>query len=199
MGVFGMNLGELIEWLEKQDPDTVVKDGFGTPHSDRGDYSELAFKPVEKTTFGEMLKNARAADGATFYGWKGGEFEMGEWTPVHIGEYGECGVDITEAHFKNWLNQNSLDKVYHERNQLVAALTKVFPSYISKHPQDEEWEDDWRFIVFIRLPTGQVSWHIHDSEVDMFTHLAVRPNDWDGHTTEEKYDRLARLIQTWEW
>lgn len=36
-----MRLEMLIEWLEKQDPKMVVKDGFSTPHSDRGSYDGL--------------------------------------------------------------------------------------------------------------------------------------------------------------
>ena len=33
-----MVLKQLIEWLEKQDQNMVIKDGFGSPHSDRGRY-----------------------------------------------------------------------------------------------------------------------------------------------------------------
>ncbi len=84
---------------------------------------------------------------------------------------------------------------YHERNQLVAALSKLFPARLARHPNaDTTWDNDWRWIVFIDLPTGQVSWHIHDSEQDMFGHLTSGgPNTWDGHTTEEKYQRVAAL------
>jgi len=82
---------------------------------------------------------------------------------------------------------------YQERNLLVSALSKLFPAYIAYHPEDEEWEDDWRTIIFIDLPTGQVSWHIHDSEKGLFSHLQETRNDWDGHTTKEKYKRLKKL------
>lgn len=98
-----MTLGKLIEWLEQQDQNMVVDDGFSTPHSDRGDYSELAFAPEQKAKIGDMLEHARSALGNTFIGWKGGEFKMDECTPVYIGEYGECGDEITPTHFKYWL------------------------------------------------------------------------------------------------
>ena len=98
-----MNLGTLIEWLEKQDPDMIVSDGFSTPHSDRGDYSELAFTPEESARIGDMLRNARDSDGALFRGYKGGEYRMNEYTPVHIGEFGDCGEEITGTHCKYWL------------------------------------------------------------------------------------------------
>jgi len=84
---------------------------------------------------------------------------------------------------------------YGERDQLVAALSKMFPASLERHPdEDTEWEDEWRWIVFIELPTGQATWHIHDSELPLFAHLPRETGrTWDGHTTPEKYDRLARL------
>lgn len=104
----------------------------------------------------------------------------------------------------------SKDQAYWERNQLVAALSKIYPSWLELHPlEDKEWDNDWRTIVFIEIPvrtrnpigpdnikTMQLSWHIHDSEVDSFNHLewgSVKQNSWDGHDTEEKYDRLRAL------
>lgn len=81
-------LGDLIKVLEAADPSTPVRYGFGKPDSYRGDYCDVAFAPVENTTIGEMLEHARAALGATFHGYKGGEYEMGELTQVWICEYG---------------------------------------------------------------------------------------------------------------
>ena len=86
------------------------------------------------------------------------------------------------------------DRAYQERDRLVCALSKVFPSWLARHPDDDtEWDDDWRWIVFIQLPTGQASWHIHDSEHSWFRHLTMGGDAWDGHTTEEKYRRLEAL------
>lgn len=82
--------------------------------------------------------------------------------------------------------------VYWERNQLVAFISKVLPASLERHPEDEEWEDDWRWIVFIDGPFGQLSWHIHDSDLQYFSHLQRNQGrKWDGHTTERKYARLA--------
>ena len=87
------------------------------------------------------------------------------------------------------------DGAYAERNKLVAALSKLFPASLERHPEeDTTWEDDWRWIVFIDLPTGQASWHLHDSELPQFSHLTRGAGrKWDGHTNAEKYDRLSRL------
>lgn len=91
------------------------------------------------------------------------------------------------------------DAVYHERDMLVCALSKLFPAYLARHSdEDKEWEDDWRWIVYIELPTGQVSWHIHDKERELFNHLEVKVNNWDGHDTKLKYDRLADLSKAIE-
>lgn len=90
--------------------------------------------------------------------------------------------------------KESKDSAYRERNMLVCALTKLFPAYLARHDEsDESWERDWMWIVYIDLPTGQVSWHIHDSEFTKFSHLEIKENNWDGHNTERKYQRLLAL------
>lgn len=86
-------LGELIEWLEQQDGAKVVPHGFGNPNSYRGYYDDVAFEPAENVTFASMLENAKAALGATFQGYKGGEYTMHEYTDCWIAEYGTSGGD----------------------------------------------------------------------------------------------------------
>ena len=89
------------------------------------------------------------------------------------------------------------DAAYAERDKLVSALSKVFPSHLCRHPvTDETWENDWRWIVCIHAPTGQMTWHIHDSELPQFSHLEKLDNHWDGHDTAEKYRRLADLARS---
>ena len=86
------------------------------------------------------------------------------------------------------------NKAYWERNQLVAYLSRLFESWMEKHPsKDDQWEDEWRNVVFIDLPQGLYSWHIHDSEISYFQHLILREgNSWDGSTTDEKYKALLK-------
>ena len=102
------------------------------------------------------------------------------------------------------------NNAYWERNQLVAAISKIFPAHLSKHPEeDEEWDDDWRNIVVVYVPMNltmykdsdkqpgdlPMTWHIHDHDMPMFDHLNYKEDYWwDGHSTEEKYKRL-RLLQ----
>jgi hypothetical protein len=86
-----------------------------------------------------------------------------------------------------------INGVYRERDQLVAALSKLFPAHLSRH-EGAEWDDEWRNIACIHLPAGQVTWHIHDSERwSLFGHLLMQPGHWDGHETDEKYRRLLAL------
>ncbi|GAB6139082.1 hypothetical protein [Halanaerobaculum tunisiense] len=38
-------------------------------------------------------------------------------------------------------------------------------------------------VVYIELPTGQVSWHLPEHK-----------KEWDGHSTEEKYERINEYL-----
>jgi hypothetical protein len=89
-----MNLGELIQALEAANPDLVVPHGFGNPHSYRGFYDDLAFEPRENVTVAAMLADARSALGATFHGWKGGEYTMAEYTDCWLAVAGCTGEGI---------------------------------------------------------------------------------------------------------
>lgn len=88
----------------------------------------------------------------------------------------------------------SKSSAYAERNQLVAFISKLYPSHLCRHPEsDKEWEDAWRWIACIHSPKGQLTWHIHQSEKKQFAHLKEKPAHWDGHTTAQKYARLRRI------
>lgn len=84
------------------------------------------------------------------------------------------------------------DGAYFERNQVVAALAKCFPSGVAK-TAIEGWSEDWHGCVYIDLPTGQVSWHFHDSQAYLFKDLPPYAGAWDGHDTPEKYRRVNAL------
>ncbi len=90
-----ITLGDLIEALERADRSRVVPRGFATPHSYRGYYEDLGFEPAENVTVCEMLANAQAALGATFCGYKGGDYVMGEDTLCWLANWGDTGEPIT--------------------------------------------------------------------------------------------------------
>ena len=120
--------------------------------------------------------------------------EDGEF-PEDADGHRECRQEIDRLTLALAEARRQKDGAYSERNKLVSAMSKVFPSWLQDHDiNDTAWEKDWRNIVFISLPTGQASWHLHDSELSMFTHLSrLCGNSWDGHTNEQKYERLAAL------
>lgn len=88
--------------------------------------------------------------------------------------------------------ESAADLAYAERNRVVAALARCFPSGIRK-TDIPGWDPEWQNCVFIDLPTGQASWHYHDREAANFADLPPYTKPWDGHDTEEKYGRLAAL------
>lgn len=86
----------------------------------------------------------------------------------------------------------SRDNAYTERNRLVALLARIYPSGIRKTAIDG-WDRCWHNCVFVDTPAGQMSWHYHDQDADLFAGLPPYTKPWDGHTTPEKYQRLWRL------
>ncbi|MFG2722693.1 hypothetical protein ACGFW5_31005 [Streptomyces sp. NPDC048416] len=87
------------------------------------------------------------------------------------------------------------DAVYRERAHLVAHLAALYPSHIGyTDPSAPDWP-----VLIIEAPGGQLSWHIAPNDVGLFAH--VRRTDricrgWDGHATDEKYERLDRLTSS---
>jgi hypothetical protein len=115
----------------------------------------------------------------------------------------------TEVRFAAEKEMNSLreakDNAYAERSKVLAAFAhllsrNVFRDItvgITQHdPNDKDWEDNWRTILVIELPTGQVTWHFPDSEKHLLDGLPeIKDYKWDGHSTEEKYKRLLEYTQ----
>lgn len=84
------------------------------------------------------------------------------------------------------------DQAYFERNNLVAALARLYPSGI-KRTNIPGWSDDWHGCVYIDLPTGQISYHYHDSHAQLFEDLPPYAGEWDGHNKKTVHERLAAL------
>lgn len=79
------------------------------------------------------------------------------------------------------------NQAFDERNQLVALLSKLYPSALSKDFSGAYSLED---AVYIQLPTGQVSWHLTPSQLPLFEHLHTEEMAWDGHSHEEKWQRV---------
>lgn len=72
--------------------------GFHRPHSYRGYYSCVAFELKDNITVEEMLESAKSALGATFVGYKGGEYKMDNSTDVYLAEYGRLGKKLDRSY-----------------------------------------------------------------------------------------------------
>jgi hypothetical protein len=87
---------------------------------------------------------------------------------------------------------NALDGAYRERAHLVAHLAALYPAHIGHtDPNAPDWP-----VLIIETPAGQMSWHFAERDLDLVGH--VQPTEaehrgWDGHSTEEKYERLRAL------
>ena len=86
------------------------------------------------------------------------------------------------------------DSAYLERNKLVAMLANVFPSGIKK-TAIQGWDECWHGCVYIDFPWGQASWHYHDDHAYLFEGLRQYHGEWDGHTTDTKYDAIIKAIR----
>lgn len=86
------------------------------------------------------------------------------------------------------------DGAYRERAHLVALLAAMTDGAVTTPAPDVE-EPGWQ-IVYLQLGGHQASWHISPRDADLFTHVERVSTDdpraqWDGHTTEAKYERIA--------
>jgi hypothetical protein len=83
------------------------------------------------------------------------------------------------------------DTAYAERAILVVTVARIAQRdglrvWIATDEKEPEWP-----VLFIELPTGQVSWHLTQAQRDdLDDEFPVGQNTWDNHTTEEKYERL---------
>lgn len=90
------------------------------------------------------------------------------------------------------------DGAYAERAQLLAWLAATNPAVTT--PATDIAEPGWQ-ILYLTTPAGQLSWHIHPRDTHLFWHVehltaGGQRTQWDGHTTEEKYQRIRQLIET---
>ena len=85
----------------------------------------------------------------------------------------------------------AFDALYRERAHLLALLATHYPSHIQPDPVQTAWP-----VLYINLPTGQCCWHIDEKDMDLFGDVRTDiVQTWDGHTTEEKYNRVDALTQ----
>ncbi len=94
----------------------------------------------------------------------------------------------------------TIEDVYIERDKLlslVAILAKE-QGYNVGIGIDENMPDIWKHVVYIDLPTGQLSWHILLEELPWFENISDYDKEWDGHNSQEKYKRLLKFVRNFD-
>ena len=107
---YHLTLGALIDTLSNLSPENTVSFYDGTFPGDeisyRGYYCDLAFEPTsESKTVGQLLQQCQKALGATYEGYKGGDYVMNEKTPLWKDSYGQCeniGIIAIVPNGDNW-------------------------------------------------------------------------------------------------
>lgn len=90
------------------------------------------------------------------------------------------------------------DGAYRERAQLLAWLTALYASHAVLVPAlDIDDEDGWH-LLFFNVAGRQMSWHISPRDTELFKHVELvdvgdARAQWDGHTTDEKYQRIRTM------
>ena len=90
--------------------------------------------------------------------------------------------------------ESTSDEAYLDRNLCVQALAKMAQKlgFNTGIKEDPEWP-----VLYIDLPTGQVSWHIREKE--LLIDLPEYNGKWDGHDLQEKRRRLIDFTETLKW
>ena len=88
------------------------------------------------------------------------------------------------------------DNAYRERAQLLAWLAAHHAAVLAP-ALDVDDEDGWQ-LLYLYADDRQMSWHIAPRDAELFAHVPSVPfadprATWDGHTTDEKYERIRAL------
>lgn len=93
---------------------------------------------------------------------------------------------------------HTFDELYEHRCTLFLALMQAHPdrSWVStKHHDGSEW-DGW-FIAGMRLPTGDVTYHLPSGmwslACETGADVLTRGHEWDGHTSAD----VVKRVQSW--
>ncbi|MFG1683531.1 helix-turn-helix domain-containing protein [Nonomuraea sp. NPDC049269] len=144
----------------------------------------------------ELVREVRRARGLSLRA-AGDQAGCGFNTLSRVERGMDCSLSSTLAILR-WITRNQEKTMpdqpnpYRERAYLVAHLAAQYFSAITYNDPNEP---DWP-VIYIETPAGQLSWHLSPDDLDLFDHvLRVTPDSitWDGHSTEEKYQRLAKL------
>ena len=90
--------------------------------------------------------------------------------------------------------ESAPDEAYLDRN-LAVQIFAVMARHIGYNVGVKNRNDEWP-ILYVDLPTGQVSWHIPKEEIAAY--FPDYSDEWDGHNVNEKRNRLMRFLEAQE-
>lgn len=97
-------------------------------------------------------------------------------------ELAESGLKVTDGY-------HSFEELYRHRIALFFALCSTMPDKVTW--REEPSFGDW-LCVYLKLPTGQISYHVPGEYRPMLRDLYAKTleNPWDGHDGEAVITRL---------
>ncbi len=93
---------------------------------------------------------------------------------------------------QQWAFDNQAE-IYRERDRLIRALSKAYPSHLMRHRGNSNPKP---VVCIVHPEVGQLCWTLMGGDEQaktMFRHLEWTDNDWDGHKTADRNDRLDRI------
>ena len=94
---------------------------------------------------------------------------------------------------------HTFDELYEHRCLLFLALMKAHPllAWRARAHDDGSVQEGW-WVAGMNLPTGPVSYHLPDRLWPLLDGTVIETRErapkWDGHTSADVLDRLARWI-----
>lgn len=90
--------------------------------------------------------------------------------------------------------EEELQAVYRERNLLAVAFTTLcYDTGAGAAGWYQHGGEGWA-VVYVTLPEGQMSWHVPEELIPEDLPRVVS-EEYDGHTPEQKNDRLTDYIR----
>lgn len=91
------------------------------------------------------------------------------------------GEDLSDGY-------HTFDELYEHRVLLFINLCMQNPDQARIGKTDGEW-----FVLFLQLPSGQISYHLHTKYLPLVTRSIVADLslEWDGHTSKDVIHRLT--------
>lgn len=90
--------------------------------------------------------------------------------------------------------ESEASEAYADRNGLVVAFARACAELGHRVGILDDHDPKWP-IVYVDLPTGQVSWHVTPEDADRIRDLETYKGSWDQHDLDKNRLRLNRYAR----